>query len=104
MTIAATCPGCGAAYNLNDAMEGKRVRCRDCQKGFLVRGSGAGVADDGPDEPRRGRRDPDVRRRPRERPDGSGDAKVLLWVFGGLGFCVLLAGGICAGSIYYTFY
>jgi predicted Zn finger-like uncharacterized protein len=36
MSIATQCSHCGAAYNLNDAMLGKTVRCKSCQEAFVV--------------------------------------------------------------------
>jgi predicted Zn finger-like uncharacterized protein len=36
MSIATKCSHCGAAYNLNDAMLGKTVRCKSCQESFVV--------------------------------------------------------------------
>lgn len=37
MSITATCPGCNASYRLADAMLGKKVRCKSCSEGFVVR-------------------------------------------------------------------
>ncbi|HJT77846.1 MAG TPA: hypothetical protein VJ739_11655, partial [Gemmataceae bacterium] len=42
MSIATRCSHCGAAYNLNDRMLGKRVRCKSCQRPFLVEEETAG--------------------------------------------------------------
>jgi predicted Zn finger-like uncharacterized protein len=36
MTIHATCPGCGASYKLRDEIQGKKVRCTDCQQTFVA--------------------------------------------------------------------
>ncbi len=36
MSIPATCSHCGASYNLNDQMLGKKVRCKSCQQAFVV--------------------------------------------------------------------
>src|SRR4051794_36510885 len=36
MSIEVSCPACGAAYNLNDKLEGKRVRCKNCDDTFVV--------------------------------------------------------------------
>jgi predicted Zn finger-like uncharacterized protein len=41
MSIATKCSHCGASYNLNDGMAGKKVRCKSCQETFLVPAGGA---------------------------------------------------------------
>jgi len=95
MAIQMTCPSCGREYNLADTMEGKKVRCKDCEETFTVGDSGrAGVVsadtrrqrasaprdrDDEEDDRPRGRRrdrDEDEETRParrRERRDEEDD-------------------------------
>jgi hypothetical protein len=46
MTIRAKCPGCPAKHDLLDSLNGYRVRCKECQKIFLVRDPRAGSGDD----------------------------------------------------------
>src|SRR5262249_55932835 len=41
MSIATKCSHCGALYNLNDGMAGKKVRCKSCQEIFVVSPAGA---------------------------------------------------------------
>jgi hypothetical protein len=36
MSIPASCPYCATSYNLNEAVWGKTVRCRECQRAFAV--------------------------------------------------------------------
>ena len=36
MPILMSCPSCGREYNLADTMEGKTVRCKDCDETFTV--------------------------------------------------------------------
>lgn len=36
MSIAIVCPNCRASYHLNDALEGKKVRCKKCDEIMLV--------------------------------------------------------------------
>ncbi|HYT89463.1 MAG TPA: hypothetical protein VEL76_12225 [Gemmataceae bacterium] len=36
MAISTACPHCGNAYHLADTLLGKQVRCKNCQKAFLV--------------------------------------------------------------------
>jgi predicted Zn finger-like uncharacterized protein len=40
MSIATKCSHCGAPYNLNDGMAGKKVRCKSCQEIFVVQAAG----------------------------------------------------------------
>jgi predicted Zn finger-like uncharacterized protein len=96
MTIPATCPACGATYQLDEGQRGQRVRCRACDGTFEV---GA------PDRPRR-REPDDPHRRRRDRRDRDpepaprSDTQVLLWVLGGIGAGLLLVGLACAGLIW----
>ena len=36
MAIAATCPQCGKRYNLDDALAGKKAKCKQCQSVFRI--------------------------------------------------------------------
>jgi S1-C subfamily serine protease len=78
MTIRVSCPACDKEYNLDDAVRGKKVRCRACQAVIDVP---AGRADRGADRPAREERvappppraasprDDDEDERPRRRTD-----------------------------------
>ncbi len=37
MTISVTCPECESLFNLSDALEGKKVRCKKCGETIVVR-------------------------------------------------------------------
>jgi predicted Zn finger-like uncharacterized protein len=37
MTIQVSCPHCRARFQLNESLQGKSVRCRECQEVFLVK-------------------------------------------------------------------
>jgi HEAT repeat protein len=43
MSIAVNCPMCGKAYNLNENLVGKKVRCKQCADAFLVEGDAPSV-------------------------------------------------------------
>src|SRR5438067_2514338 len=108
MPIQATCPACGASYQLADLMRGKYVRCRGCGDSFLV----AGAADVTPAEDRGERRrerrpdrtagaSPAARRR--RAPEGEDEGtSPLVWVAVGIGGALLLVVGLCAGIIWYV--
>lgn len=57
MSILMNCPGCQAGFNLSEALEGKRVRCKNCGEPFLVSDAAASAnkpaptnaEEDGPD-------------------------------------------------------
>lgn len=36
MSVKTSCPNCGRAYNLADNLEGKKIRCKECDEVFLV--------------------------------------------------------------------
>src|SRR5206468_2999301 len=36
MSIPTVCPHCGTSFVLNDALLGKKVRCKSCQQPFVV--------------------------------------------------------------------
>jgi predicted Zn finger-like uncharacterized protein len=60
MAIQATCPHCSQTYSLADTQIGKKVRCKGCSEGFVVRDSAAGRRpsrqdDDDYEEPRKPR-------------------------------------------------
>jgi predicted Zn finger-like uncharacterized protein len=38
MSLRTTCPGCRKTYSLNESLRGKTVRCKTCQKTFVVEG------------------------------------------------------------------
>src|SRR5262245_9927078 len=59
MSIQIACPGCGHDYNLSDALQGKKIRCKKCEEIFTVNGAAKPVADDAiepADKPRPGPR------------------------------------------------
>ncbi len=79
MSIRIACPSCRKVYTLDDAMQGKTVRCRDCRSAFTVgtlapqgrRGDGSRPAEDRitsssrpASAPGRAGRDDDMPRRP----------------------------------------
>ena len=36
MAIEARCPGCGATYHVDDRFRGKKARCKNCQRSFVL--------------------------------------------------------------------
>ena len=59
MSIQIACPGCGHDYNLSDALQGKKIRCKKCEEIFTVNGAAKSVADEAiepADKPRPGPR------------------------------------------------
>lgn len=110
MSIATTCPGCSASYQLADTMAGKKVRCKSCSEVFTVRGKPVGPDRDEDEDriqasPRPAKRvvrddeDEDIDRpQPRRRPrrKDSSTAVLPLIIVGGvaLGVLVLALGGI----------
>jgi hypothetical protein len=101
MTIAATCPDCGARYNLNDALEGQQVRCKRCQCPFFVRPSAVRPAADrvlGEALPARPRQADDLEEaQPVVRRTG---VSPVVWVLVGGGVVILTLAGVCAGLFY----
>ena len=45
MTLAVACPHCGKSLQVADELQGRRVKCRSCQKPFQVGGAPAGAPD-----------------------------------------------------------
>jgi hypothetical protein len=69
MSIQTKCPGCRSPYSLPDNLEGKKVRCKKCERTFVVGGVAAvEAADDWEDADEEGEEDR-VRQSPRA--DGS---------------------------------
>jgi predicted Zn finger-like uncharacterized protein len=52
MSIQATCPNCQTAYNLPDALAGKKVRCKKCEQPFVAVAEVADGATNGPESKR----------------------------------------------------
>ncbi|HTU18065.1 MAG TPA: trypsin-like peptidase domain-containing protein [Gemmataceae bacterium] len=124
MSIRTVCPSCRKVYNLDDSMQGKSVRCRECQSPITV-----------PALPRQGRRDDSSRpaddristssrpanakvrasrdddkpqRRPAERRSNrqnkdSQNSKNLLPILLGAGAAVLVLGGLLIGGVIFVF-
>lgn len=88
MPIPVECGSCGASYNLADAMAGKRVRCRECEKTIRVPSD----EDEGDDAP-----EPEVRR-PAKRKKKRQQASALPWIIVGLlvGTAVIVGGTMLA--------
>jgi predicted Zn finger-like uncharacterized protein len=109
MSISTTCPDCGAGYNLDAGLAGKRVRCQKCEGTFAVPMPEAEAAP----ELRTGRSSGAVTRRRSVRKEGwedryegeeesrGGDSRAILWVVGGIGGFFLLIFLICGGTILY---
>lgn len=116
MPIETRCPGCRARYTLPEGLEGKRVRCKQCEESFLVRAAGAARAAEADDEDERedryteGRRsrpaarragarglydeDEDDEGRPLPRRRGQRGNDALPWIIGGAAAAVvILIGG-----------
>jgi predicted Zn finger-like uncharacterized protein len=106
MSIATTCPGCSASYQLADTMRGKKVRCKSCSEVFVVR-SKTSASDRDEDEERiqtsprpakrvavREEEDEDTERlSPRRRPRKKHSSAALpLIIFGGIAAGVLILG------------
>src|SRR5690349_21845404 len=92
MSIEVTCPACGAAYNLNDKLGGKKVRCKSCGDTFVVGNRSEGR----PSRRDRDEDDPDDRAGPARK----SSFPVLALALGG-GAVVLLAFVGCAGFLVY---
>src|SRR5262249_266319 len=93
--IPINCPGCKKRYVLRDEMRGKPVRCKQCQRSFVV-GETPSAPRPTPERERNGDAEPAV---PRKK------SKTGLFIVGGLVVCVLLftcCGGV-AGGAYYVF-
>jgi predicted Zn finger-like uncharacterized protein len=112
MSIATKCSHCGASYNLNEGMAGKKVRCKSCQEIFLVPAAGAAKAPAKPANgsqkiqpatrpvkagatppPRPSDDDPDDKPVKKPAPKKSSTGKVLL-IVGGISAALLF---ICCG-------
>ncbi|MBV9126137.1 MAG: hypothetical protein JO112_22535 [Planctomycetes bacterium] len=124
MSIQAACPHCGTAFNLNDALRGKKVRCRECHEPFVVGGPAAATAAE-PEELKLEEVEPEptarpVRSRPARRRDEDDEeeeaarrrqaatqadktASTVLKIFLILGGVVLILGLAACGGIYYVF-
>jgi predicted Zn finger-like uncharacterized protein len=109
MSISANCPDCGAGYNLDAGLAGKRVRCQKCEGTFAVPMPEAEAAP----LPRAGRSSGVAKRRRSVRKEGwedryegeeesrGGDSKTILWIVAGVGGFFLLIFLICGGTIVY---
>jgi S1-C subfamily serine protease len=121
MTIRTVCPSCRKVYNLDESMQGKTVRCRECQSPFAVPASSRqGRRDDGsrPADERitmssrpantagqisrdddKPQRRPAERRSPRKDKDSSSSKKNLLPILLGAGAAVVVLGGLVIGGV-----
>jgi predicted Zn finger-like uncharacterized protein len=114
MAINTLCPNCKQTYLLDDALAGKRVRCKGCSEPFVVRAEVIEEVLPVEEEPARRRDREDARRphrddrrddrdegyrdrddsdrsRPRRRRSSSG-VPVWVWLAGGGGLLVLVVG------------
>lgn len=120
MSIRTVCPSCQKAYNLDDSIQGKTVRCRECQARFVVpaqsrperRDDSSRATDDRISKSSRpanaaGRASRDdekpsrrlaERRAHREDNDSQG-SKNMLPIFLGVGAAVLVLGGFIVGGV-----
>src|SRR5215210_2988212 len=48
MTITFACPGCARRYSVNQALAGKRTKCKQCGHGMTIPAAAAGTASPGP--------------------------------------------------------
>lgn len=106
MSIAITCPGCSASYQLAESMRGKKARCKSCSTVFVVREKTIAPDRDEDEEriqdsPRPAKRvvryeedEDDERPLPRRRPrrKQSDSALVPLLIAGGIVAVVLIVG------------
>jgi hypothetical protein len=113
MTIHASCPACGAAYELDEAMEGKYVVCRECQDSFRAENDPNLDPDaedqrerEGERRQRRRREQEDKRRRKEDRDRAEeekyGDGTVVGGVLIGIGALLLIAFLGCGGLVWYV--
>jgi predicted Zn finger-like uncharacterized protein len=109
MSIPATCPDCGASYQLDSRLAGKRVRCQGCASEFKV-----AVPEVQAIAPRaKLRAEPVKKRQPRresweDRYPGEEQPRtqeahfpLMLWILGGIFGGVLLVMLACGGLIFY---
>lgn len=123
MSIRTVCPSCRKVYNLDESMQGKTVRCRECQSAFSIpapsrearRDSGPRPADDriatssrpasaapkaSRDDDKPSRRS--AERRPPRESKGSPSGKNMMPIFLGVGAAILVLGGLVVGGVVFA--
>jgi len=103
MTIAISCPACGASYNLNDQMRGKTVRCKSCQETFPVNGSSKSAPTGIKKGATPARPMPASKSDPDDEPVKKKGGKGLLIAGGIVGVLFLLCCGGISGGVYYAY-
>lgn len=90
MPVNTACPACRAAFVVNDALLGKKVRCKHCQRPFTVtEGDGATGPSPATAEKGRGPRAGG----PKRAVPGAAKGSAKVWIFLGLGL-LLVGGGV----------
>ena len=124
MSIRTVCPSCRTVYNLDESLQGKTVRCRECKSPIAVpvpsrpgrRDDSSRPADDRiaksskpaiaavparrEDDEKPQRRSAE-RRTPRDREDSQGN-KNLVPILLGVGAAILLLGGLVIGGVVFA--
>jgi len=94
-----SCPHCDSSWSVSDELEGKRIRCRKCDKPFVIAAPEPPEEEEEQEEetPRPARRD--KRRSPKRR---SAKAGIAVWVWIGIGgafLLLVLIGGAATAAI-----